>query len=103
MTETIHKLKKEIRQRNLTKKSLQKQKNTIIIDTKTVQNTSKDNKNKQFIALNLASLPLVDPSITETQVTTEKQSQIKIVQKELWQNDYKEYQKLLQKFYKNNR
>ena len=55
---------------------------TIIIDTETAQNTSKDNKSKQFIASNLASLPLVDPSIAETQVTTEKRTQINIVQKE---------------------
>ena len=58
-------------------------KNTIIIiDTETAQNKSKDNTNKQFIASNLALLPLVDSSITETQVTTEKRTQINIVQKE---------------------
>ena len=39
---------------------------TIIIDTETAENTSKENNSKQFIASNLASLPLVDPSITET-------------------------------------
>ena len=52
------------------------------IYTETAQNTSKDNKNKQFIASNLASLPLVDPSTTETQVTTKKRTQIKIVQRD---------------------
>ena len=48
-------------------------KNTTIIDTETTENTSKD-KNKQFIASNLASLPLVHPSITESQVSTEKRT-----------------------------
>ena len=81
MIETTHKLKKETRQ-NLAKKSFKIQKNTTIIDTETAENTLKDNKNKQFIGSNLASLPLLDPSITETQVTTEKQTQINIVQKE---------------------
>ena len=73
MIETIHKLKKETRQ-NLTKKSFEIKKTTIVTDTETDENTSKDNKNKQFIASNLASLPLVDPSITATQVTIEKQT-----------------------------
>ena len=39
------------------------------------------------MASNLASLPLVDPSITETQVTTEKRTQIN-----KGTNDCKEYQ-----------
>ena len=65
------------------KEIIQDTKNTtIIIDTETAQNTLKDKKSGQFIASNLASLPLVDPSITETQVTTEKRTQINIVQKE---------------------
>ena len=56
------------------KEITQDTKNTTIIDTETVQITSKDDKNKQFIALNLASLPLVEPSITETQVTNKKRT-----------------------------
>ena len=54
MKETTHKLKKETRTES-DKEIIQDSKSTTIIDTETAQNTSKNNKNKQFIVSNLAS------------------------------------------------